>query len=324
MSQLPLFDDAERPPVAARLAPKLRALADQGIFLGTSSWKYEGWLGSVYDESKYTVRGKFSKKRFEDGCLAEYAETFPVVGGDFSFYQFPRASYWERLFLGSKPSLLFGLKVPEEVTVATWPKHDRYGQRAGQGNNSFLDAKLLETAFTRPLRPYRERVAVLMFEFGTFPKRVFPDVSAFLGSLEPFLAALPPDFRYGVEVRNPEYLGPAYFATLRAHNVAHVYNAWTRMPHLDEQVAMPDSETADFSVARALLRRGREYDEAVGQFQPYDEIQEPYPQGREGLIALGERARRRKKPTFLLVNNRLEGFAPGTIEAVADLMAMDD
>jgi len=33
------------PPHASRLAPKLRDLADRGVHSGTSSWKYEGWLG---------------------------------------------------------------------------------------------------------------------------------------------------------------------------------------------------------------------------------------------------------------------------------------
>ena len=38
MPLLPLFDDAEdRPPQASRLAPKLRVLADEGVYFGTSS-----------------------------------------------------------------------------------------------------------------------------------------------------------------------------------------------------------------------------------------------------------------------------------------------
>jgi hypothetical protein len=41
----------EVPPQAARLAPKLRALTDRGIYFGTSSWKYDGWLGSIYSEA---------------------------------------------------------------------------------------------------------------------------------------------------------------------------------------------------------------------------------------------------------------------------------
>ncbi len=30
------------PQQAVRLAPNLRALADQGVYFGTSSWKYDG------------------------------------------------------------------------------------------------------------------------------------------------------------------------------------------------------------------------------------------------------------------------------------------
>ena len=38
-------------------------------------------------------------------------------------------------------------------------------------------------------------------------------------------------------------------------NVAHVFNAWTRMPALAEQVAISDTFTADFTVCRALLQK---------------------------------------------------------------------
>src|ERR1700734_2479599 len=103
------------PPQAARLAPKLHALAAAGIYFGTSSWKYEGWLGSIYSEERYLTRGKFSKKRFEDTCLSEYAATFPTVCGDFAFYQFPTEQYWAKLFDATPDSFLFGFKVPEDI-----------------------------------------------------------------------------------------------------------------------------------------------------------------------------------------------------------------
>ena len=38
---------------------------------------------------------------------------------------------------------------------------------------------------------------------------------------------------------------------------------------------------------------------------------------RDALREIAARSRARKKPAFLYVNNRLEGFAPGTIETVA-------
>src|SRR5262245_65626122 len=150
----PLFEqDDEPPPQAARLAPRLRALADQGIYFGTSSWKYEGWLGSIYSAERYLSRGKFSKKRFEAECLAEYAETFPTVCGDFAFYQFPSDDYWERLFVRTPDDFLVGLKVPEDITVATWPKHARYGKRAGQENEYLLEAQTLERVITNRMEP---------------------------------------------------------------------------------------------------------------------------------------------------------------------------
>ena len=77
----------------------------------------------------------------------------------------------------------------------------------------------------------------------------------------------------------PEFLEKDYFSCLRAHNVAHVYNAWSKMPELRQQMAIPDSATADFQVCRALLRHGRVYEEAVDAFAPYREVQDPNPGG---------------------------------------------
>jgi uncharacterized protein YecE (DUF72 family) len=312
-----LFAEHDRPEQAARLAPMLKTLAAQGIYFGTSSWKYEGWLGSIYTPERYMTRGKFSRRKFEDECLAEYAETFPAVGGDFSFYQFPAPEYWKRLFDSSPASLLFGLKVPEEITVAKWPGHARYGARAGQPNASFLDHHLFEIAFLRPLEPHRERIATLMFEFGTFPKTTFPNVQAFCEQLDSFLGALPGGFRYGVEIRNREYLVPDYFGMLARHRTAHVFNAWTRMPEIGVQAKMGGSVTGDFVAARALLRCGRTYENAVKQFEPYQVTQEVDPSTRIALEGLAEEARKARMPAFLFVNNRLEGNAPSTIEAVA-------
>jgi uncharacterized protein YecE (DUF72 family) len=317
MPLLPGFDD-DRPAQASRLAPRLRALAAGGLYLGTRSWKYEGWLGSVYTPGRYETRGRFSKSKFEGECLAEYAEVFPTVCGDFAFYQFPSEDYWARLFGATPADSLFGFKVPEDVTVATWPTHARYGARAGERNGHFLDARTFVWFFARRLGPYKGRVAALVFEFGTFNKGTFPTPGDFLGRLGPFLASLTPGFRYAVEIRNPEYLSPDYFDLLARHNAAHVFNSWTRMLPLDEQARLPGAFTADFTVVRALLRRGRLYEQAVQTFEPYREIQEPNEGAREGMVRIARRAREREVPAYVFVNNRLEGHAPSTIEAVAD------
>ena len=46
---------------------------------------------------------------------------------------------------------------------------------------SFLDALLLRNAFLDLLEPYRERIAVLIFEFGAFGKQTYRDVGRFPG-----------------------------------------------------------------------------------------------------------------------------------------------
>jgi uncharacterized protein YecE (DUF72 family) len=316
MPLLPGFDETDRPSQAARLAPKLKALATRGIYFGTSSWKYEGWLGSVYTTARYLTRGKLSKSRFEDTCLAEYAEVFPAVCGDFAFYQFPTAEYWAKLFGATPTGFIFGLKVPEDITVSTWPKHARYGRRAGTANEHFLDAKAFGRYFTSLLEPYKAQVGPLIFEFGTFNKGTFPTPSDFYATLEPFLKALPAGFRYAVEIRNQDYLSPAYFDLLSDYNVAHVFNAWTRMPVLTDQVQLPGVFTADFTVVRALLAKGRTYEQAVKTFEPYDRTQEPNEGAREGMKEIVKRLLDGKFPAFVFVNNRLEGNAPSTIEAV--------
>lgn len=319
MTQLSLFDHEEEPaPQAARLGPRLWALAEQGVYLGTSSWKYAGWLGSIYGQDRYTSKGKFVESRFEAECLAEYARTFPIVGGDFSFYTFPTPDFWRRFFSRTPEHFKVALKVPEDLTVPIWPRHARYGSRAGQVNTHFLSAELFKTLFARPLEPYRDRVAALMFEFGAYGKSTFASPSGFLDRLEPFLSAVPAGFRYGVEVRNPELLDSDYLERLSRHNVAHVFNAWTRMPELADQIAVPGAFSADFTLARALLRKGRKYEQAVELFEPYEMTQEPDPSGRGALRDLVIDGRKRRRPTFLLVNNRYEGNAPGTIEAVID------
>lgn len=316
MEDLPLFAEAGSP--RERLAARLKELAAQGIRLGTSSWKYEGWMGQIYTRERYMTRGRYSQRKFETECLAEYAEVFPAVGGDFSFYQFPSRQYWQRLFSVAPQHLQFGLKVPEEITVKEWPGHERYGGRAGKMNEHYLDAELFCRAFLEALEPYGERIGVLIFEFGTMGKRLYESVGPFAADLRAFLAALPRGWRYAVEIRNKEYLDEPYFEALRRHGAAHVFNAWTRMPPLEEQVRIEAAYTGDFVTARALLRHGRTYEQAVAKFEPYDRVQEVNEGARSALRALIERARQRRQMAFLFVNNRLEGNAPATIQAVVE------
>jgi len=313
----PLFDEPnsfDRDGLAARL----RALAQQNIFIGGSSWKYEGWLGQIYSRERYLARGKFSKRTFEQECLTEYAQTFLTVCGDFAFYQFPTDDFWAKLFSRVPEGFRFAFKVPEQITCKVFPSNPRYGAQAGVENEAFLDPHVFHEMFVRPLLPHRNKTALMIFEFGTFSHKSFKGVEQFVERLDPFLAKLPPEFRYAVEIRNPDYLERPYFDCLHSHGIAHVYNAWARMPELRHQMKIPGSKTTDFAVCRALLRKGRVYEEAVETFAPYTHVQDPNPEARESMKVLIGRARENKEFLFLFVNNRLEGNAPSTILSLVE------
>jgi hypothetical protein len=85
---------------------------------------------------------------------------------------------------------------------------------------------------------------------------------------------------------------------------------------MGEQMAIEGSETADFSVARFLLKPGRTYEAAVEQFSPYKEVQERVDDARGAAAKLLESSFELRRLVYIYINNRLEGSAPLTIAAI--------
>ncbi len=312
--QLGLF--AEPPPpkpaILERIQPRLREWAEDGVYFGTSSWKYPGWTGQIYNKPYK------SQKSFEETCIGEYAETFPTVCADFALYDFPHATTMRRIADATPQHFALSLKVTDRITILRYPTLPRYGAQAGRDNPDFLNANLFQDAFLRPLAELHGKVGAIIFEFSTFSPASGMDVWRFSDRLNAFLTQLPSGFHYAVEVRNHEFLHAAYLDVLKRHNVAHVLNNWTRMPPIAEQVQLPGAMPADFAVLRALLKPGRQYAEAVERFQPYERIQEENPELRDGLVQSVERAVEEGRKLFAYVNNRAEGNAPLTIDAVLE------
>jgi len=299
------------------LAEKVALLARSGIYVGTSSWKYEGWLGLIYSRERYMTRGKLSRAKFESTCLAEYADTFKTVCADAGYYQFPSRKMLDGYFSQVPSDFKLSIKVTEDITVKQFPNLPRYGRRAGQINERFLDADLFITSFLGPLTPYREQVGTLFFEFSPFHHGDWERGREFVAHLDAFLCKLPKGWNYSVEIRNESFLHPDYFKALRQNGVAHAFNSWSWMPPVSEQLRMIGSETAEFTSARFLLKPGRNYEQSVKTFQPYTEIKEPYQGARDALVKLLTSARPgRTKRRYVYVNNRLEGCAPKTIYEV--------
>ncbi len=301
------------------MQPAAAELATRGVFIGTSSWKYEGWLGQLYTPARYKYRGKLARARFQRDCLTEYSEVFKTVCVDAAYYSFPTEAYLQGLAAKVPADFLFGFKVTDDITLKKFPNLARFGQRAGRPNPDFLNAELFAHAFLKPCATIRANVGLLIFEFSRFYSTDYAHGREFVAALDQFLGQLPKGWSYGIEIRNHHWLAPDYFACLARHGCAHVYNSWEAMPPVSEQMALLGSQnTPPLSAARFLLKPGRRYAEAVQTFQPYDRVREEYPEARaagQALIARGQRAGSDQK-TFIYVNNRLEGNALDTIAAM--------
>src|SRR5438477_7932544 len=310
-----LFDDvAALPPPSAALV-SLAQRIPPSIRFGTSTWTYDGWMGEVYHR---TYRSAQPARRLEE--YVRYP-LFRTVGIDSAFYEPPSEEVLTAYARALPPGFPCVSKVWDRITARRFTQDPRWGNLAGQRNPDFLNADLFKEAVLGPYaRAFSDHAGAFVFEFQAMRGKDQPEPAQWAEELDAFLTQLPRDFRYAVELRNRELLTAAHGAVLARHGVAHVFNSWTEMPTIGEQLELPWSFPADFTVARALLRPGRRYADAVKLFEPYDRIREPQPELRQDLLRLVAEALRRRVEALILVNNRLEGNAPGTIRALVDAL----
>jgi uncharacterized protein YecE (DUF72 family) len=265
-------------------------------------------------------RGKLAKSRFEKGCLAEYAETFKTVSVDATYYALPTRKLLEVLASQVPPEFRFGFKVSDAVTVKRMPNLQRFGELAGRPNPRFLDPAVFVDGFLGPMEAIRDKVGILMFEFSRFSAADFRQGRDFVAALDGFMEAVPTGWPCGIELRNREWLTPEYFDCLARHGVAHVFNAWTKMPTVTEQMALPGSRPNPALVAaRFLLAQGRFYENAISGFEPFDSLKEVNDEASVAADALIEEGTNTSgRRTYIFINNRLEGSAPWTIRAMLD------
>ena len=289
------------------------------VRFGTSSWAYEGWRGQIYHRS-------YPANRFSKDSLAEYA-TFPsgeaprfrTVGIDHSFYRPASAAQLAHYASQVPTDFHFCSKVWEELTVPAYADLPRYGAKAGKPNPRFLDGSLFRDLVLQPFRQALPgRIGPFIFEF----QRTGLEPRAFLDALDRFLSELPAGYPYAVEIRNPAVLSPRYREILLAHQVAHTYNHWTGMPPLLAQHRLLGERfTAPFVVLRLLTPLGLPYADAVERYAPYTHIVAPQPQMRRDAVSLIDSASSQGVTPYVLVNNRSEGNAPLTIQALAEMLA---
>lgn len=298
-------EHAETAAIAARLP--------EGVFFGTSSWSFPDWAGIVYS------RRSSAAVLAREG-LAEYARhpLLKTVGIDRSFYapipERDLARYAEQLPAGFRCLA----KAPEAVTSVLRTA----GAGRGETNSDFLDPELFRRESIEPFRAaFRDHTGPFLLQFPPAQAGARLPPGEFAERLDRFLAALPLDFRYAVELRQAELLTPEYRRVLEARGAAHVYNYAATMPMPEEQEQIVPLTAASFAVVRLLLPPGTRYEERRVALAPFDRASDPDGEMRRQVVSLARRAGELGRPVSILVNNKAEGCAPLTIRALAQLLA---
>jgi hypothetical protein len=93
------------------------------------------------------------------------------------------------------------------------------------------------------------------------------------------------------------------------------------MPPLAAQhAALGRRFTAACVVVRLLTPLGISYADAVERASPYTKLVEPLPHMRTDTVDLVRQAVAERRSIYVLANNRAEGNAPMTVQALADLL----
>jgi uncharacterized protein YecE (DUF72 family) len=323
-AQLGLFDAAPEPvahrglaaPPATTADPALAALAADvpaHVRFGTSSWTFAGWAGLVY------ARAYPNARAFVRESLAEYARhpLFRTVGIDRSYYAPLSAAELDGYARQLPAGFLAVSKVWSELCAASYPDHPRFGARAGRPNPSFLDparfsAEVLP-AYRGAFRPFAGPFVLELPPAPLTPARLE-------SAAERFLRDVPRDVHYAFELRDRALLTARWLDLLRAHDASHVLNYWSRMPSLRAQLDA-GALLGPSVVVRLMLPPNTRYEAQKRAFAPFDRLVAPQPEMRDDVVAIVRAAGERGLPTFVIVNNKAEGCAPLTVEALARRLA---
>jgi uncharacterized protein YecE (DUF72 family) len=267
---------------------------------GTSSWSEKTWLGAFYPSGTKPA-----------DQLTYYATQFTTVEADNTYYRIPNSA----LVRGWRHKTPSGFHV-----AAKFPRSIVHG-----GNEQVPDAArvLVHDAIGADLEAYLggmselgDRAGPLVLQFPYFNRSAFTALGHFLERLDPFLGRLPREFRYGVEVRNKNWLEKSFFDCLRAHDVAWVAVDLPYMPHPLDLAPDVDPITTDFVYARLIGDR-KAVEAATEKFDRIVLDKSPSLERWATWLALQAP---RVRETFAYANNHFAGHGPATIRELARLV----
>lgn len=178
-------------------------------WIGTSGYNYPEWKGSFYPETLPAAK-----------MLPYYAERFPTVEINYTFYRTPTEKILAGWDSATPPHFRLTLKAPRRITH---------------------DARLRDCADR--VRQFLETAAVLGPKLGALLFQLPPNLKKDVALFDAFLDAFPPRVCAAFEFRHESWLTGEIYERLRARNLALCVAD-------SEKLSTPVEITADYAYFR--------------------------------------------------------------------------
>lgn len=263
------------------------------IWIGCSGWSYPDWEGPFYPEGM--ASGEY---------LEWYADRFPIVEVDSTFYRAPSKSMVRGWRDRTPDGFRFVLKVPQVIT------HTKQLKGAEEEVDGFITSIL----------PLGDKLTAALLQLGYFNRGAFASLDDFLDVLDPFLARWPhKQVPIAVEVRNPRWVGPKLVEVLRDHNAAFTLTEQTWMPRPAVVAGQVDPVTGPIGVVRLLGDREAIEKVATTWDKVVVDRSADLAETAGVLRSMADRV-----PVAVFANNHYAGHSPATARDLRALLGQPD
>jgi uncharacterized protein YecE (DUF72 family) len=263
------------------------------VLIGCSGWSYSDWEGVFYPEGMGA--GDY---------LEWYADRFPIVEVDSTFYRPPTARMVRAWRDRTPRDFRFAPKVPKVIT------HEKQLRDCAEEVEGFVTSLL----------PLGEKIFCSLLQMGYFNRGAFGSLDEFLEVLDAFLAGWPHrQVPLAVEIRNPRWVGPELAQVLRTHDTALALTEQKWMPTPAQVAGRIDPITGPFAFVRLIGDR-----EAIEKIATtWDKVVV------DRSAELAEAARvieglARRVPVAVFANNHYAGHSPATARDLRRLLGQPD
>ncbi|MFA7227572.1 MAG: DUF72 domain-containing protein [Melioribacteraceae bacterium] len=281
--------------------------------IGTCSWKYDSWRGLIYSgEPKINY-------------LKEYSRHFNTVEIDQWFWSLhginkvtlPKPDIVQSFRISVPNNFKFTIKIPNSISLTHLYREEKRDELIP--NPHFLSQDLL-AEFISIIKPMKDNLGPLMFQFEYLNKEKMKSQYEFQGIMREFVKLFPSEFDFAFEIRNPDYLNEGYFNFIREHKLGHVFLQGYYMPSIFEIYKRYKDFIKDFTVIRlhGSDRHGIE-NRSGGQ---WNKILDPKDEELEKIIEMVTELLDRNVDVYLNVNNHYEGSAPLTIQKINRILKL--